>query len=173
VTPGTDVQDVYRRVEAAPPLPTEAYGLRDFAAAEVPSLASLRWVPLWLAACLVLVVLVTVTFALALAVRRRLRDLAVLRVLGARRRALRFAGLSQGLTVASCAVVVGVPLGVVIGRWSWIWLGAREGIPAEPVVPLGQVLAFVVVLSLLVGLAGGLAVLLGLRRPTTVVLRDE
>jgi len=48
------------------------------------------------------------------------------------------------LPVALVAVVVAVPIGVVVGRLLWLLFTDRLGVPYEPTVPLGRVLALVV-----------------------------
>ena len=71
------------------------------------------------------------------------------------------------------ALIVGVPLGVVTGRWSWIALAERFGTIPEPVVqPLGTlaVVTLVVVLSATIGI---IPVQQGLRRRPGEVLRSE
>jgi len=71
------------------------------------------------------------------------------------------------------ALLVGVPLGVVLGRWAWTALADNLGTVAEPIVP---VLALVVAVPLVVAIANAAAYVPGRiaarLRPATV-LRSE
>jgi predicted lysophospholipase L1 biosynthesis ABC-type transport system permease subunit len=74
-------------------------------------------------------------------VRRRRRDLAVLKTLGFVRGQVSAAVAWQATTVALVALAVGLPLGVALGRWSWSLLIDRIGLGAEPVTPWPALLA--------------------------------
>jgi len=89
---------------------------------DVTYLRNVRSLPKALAGFLALLGLCALGHALVTAVRRRRHDLAVLRALGFR--PLQVAGsiLWQALTVAVLALAVGIPLGLVAGRWSWRWV---------------------------------------------------
>ena len=141
--------------------------------ADVQSLERIRRLPLALCALLVGLIGATVIHALGAAVRRRRRDLAVLSVLGASRRALRSIALFQALTVATLAVVVGLPLGVAVGRAAWSILAEAYGTAAEPVVP-SVALALVVTTVLgVAALAGLLPAARDMRRHLAEALRAE
>ena len=56
------------------------------------------------------------------AVRRRRHDLAVLRALGFRPLQVAACVGWQAVTVSLVALVVGIPLGIAAGRWSWRWV---------------------------------------------------
>jgi ABC-type lipoprotein release transport system permease subunit len=74
---------------------------------------------------------------------------------------------------AAVGVVVGIPLGIVVGRWLWILFAEEIGAVPDPTVPLWSVL--VVALAAFV-LANGAAFLPGRRAARTaaaLVLRDE
>jgi ABC-type lipoprotein release transport system permease subunit len=126
-----------------------------------------------LAIALAVVVGVPVVHSLAVAVRSRRRDLALMSALGAGRRTLRWIAVSQGTTVVLAASVVGVPLGVVVGRWSWSGLAESFGTIPEPVVPLGPLAALAAAVLVTGALAGLLAQLATSRRATVASLRPE
>ena len=65
--------------------------------------------------------------ALVVAVRRRRHDLAVLRTLGFTTGQVVRTVLWQATTVGAVAVIVGIPLGVIVGRWTWTLLADRLG----------------------------------------------
>jgi ABC-type lipoprotein release transport system permease subunit len=102
------------------------------------------------------------------AVRRRRRELALLAALGFVRRQVRGAVAAQATTVVLIGLVVGMPIGVALGRQAWIWLASHLGIVAEPVVSL-PVLALVAASTLLLGaaLAAGPARAAARARPAT------
>ena len=141
--------------------------------ADVQSLERIRRLPLVLCAVLAGLIAATVVHALSTAVRRRRRDLAVLEVLGASRRALRSVGTFQALTVAAIALLVGVPLGVVTGRAAWSALADAYGTVAEPVVPLGSLALAAAAVVTLAALAGWLPTARALRHRPADILRTE
>jgi ABC-type lipoprotein release transport system permease subunit len=78
-------------------------------------------------------------------VRRQRGQLAVLQALGFRRRQLSATVSWYATALVVPALVIGVPLGIVAGRWGWGVFAANLGVPPIPVVPLVAVLAIVVV----------------------------
>jgi ABC-type lipoprotein release transport system permease subunit len=82
-------------------------------------------------------------------------------------------GVWQGLTIGVAALLLGVPLGVVVGRWFWSRLANGLGTLAELVVPLSGLVAPVVVVLVLAALSGLVPVRAGLRHQPAKVLRDE
>jgi predicted lysophospholipase L1 biosynthesis ABC-type transport system permease subunit len=83
--------------------------------------------------------------ALVVMVRRQRGQLAVLQALGFRRRQLSATVSWYATALVVPALVIGVPLGIVAGRWGWGVFAANLGVPPIPVVPLVAVLAIVVV----------------------------
>jgi ABC-type lipoprotein release transport system permease subunit len=79
----------------------------------------IRVVPLLVAALVAVLAAAATAHALVLAVRRRQPDLAVLRALGLRPRQAGRIIRWQAATLALVAVVVGLPLGLVLGRVVW------------------------------------------------------
>ena len=140
---------------------------------DVEGLARLRSLPVVLASLLVLVVGVTVANAMVIAVRRRRRDIAILQSLGSTRGNVTAVGVWQGVTIGVTALLFGVPLGVVVGRWFWSRLANGFGTLAEPVVPLAGLGALVVVVLLLAALSGLAPIRAGLRHQPAMVLHSE
>lgn len=141
--------------------------------ADVQSLVRLRDLPLTLAAVLVGLVGTTVVHAMVVASQTRRRDLAVLQCLGATAPQVRMIGLWQGLTLGAVAIAVGLPIGLIAGRWSWSVLADRFGTLAEPVIPAPGVLAAASLALLSAGVLGLGPAHRGLRRSPAEVLRDE
>ena len=62
-------------------------------------------------------------------------QLATLRGLGFTRRQLRSSVRWGAISVAVCAAVLGIPLGVIAGRWGWRTLGVSVGVATEAPLP--------------------------------------
>ncbi len=114
----------------------------------------MRRVPLALGVFLGLLAIAAVGHALASAVRRRRRDIAVMRSLGFTRRQARFTIVGQATTLAVVGLVFGVPLGLLVGRA--IWHNVATSTPVEYVAPLA-VVALVAVVPAALLIANALA----------------
>jgi ABC-type lipoprotein release transport system permease subunit len=115
----------------------------------------------------------TIFYALATSVRRLRRDLAILKVLGCGRARLARAVGCQAVGIGLFALVVGVPIGVVGGRFAWVVfarsLGTEESAPV-PVLALSLLAVAMIVLPLLAAIGPGLS---ASRTPAARVLRSE
>ena len=141
--------------------------------ADVGSLVEVRRLPLVLSALLGVLIAATVVHSLWTAVRRRRRDLAVLQVLGATRRTIRSVGVWQALTVAAAAVLVGLPLGVIVGRAAWTLLATEYGTAAEPVVGTGVLVVTAAGVAAVAALVGWLPAARAVRRSPAEILKTE
>ncbi len=124
----------------------------------IVSVERLRATPTLLGALVAALLAAAVANALVVTVRRRRRDLAVLRTLGFTAGEVVRTVLWQATTVAVVAVVIGIPVGVIVGRWSWTLLADRLGTIADPLVngaALIVVAAAVLLLSNAVGVVPG------------------
>ena len=75
--------------------------------------------PTFLVSGLALGAIVALALTLLASVRQRRRDLALLKTIGFVRRQLAAAVAWQATVAALVGIVVGIPLGVVAGRWLW------------------------------------------------------
>jgi ABC-type lipoprotein release transport system permease subunit len=82
-------------------------------------------------------------------------------------------GIWQGVTVAVVGLLIGVPLGIVFGRWFWTRLANSFGTLAEPVVPFFGVLVLIAAVLVLAAVAGVVPIRRGLRHHPAAVLRSE
>jgi hypothetical protein len=103
---------------------------------DVDRLKEVQTYPTILAGALGLLGVLGMAHALALVVRRRSRDLALLRALGFRRRDVATAVRWQALCTAICGLVAGIPLGLLIGRAAWTATATAVGVRAEHLVPV-------------------------------------
>jgi hypothetical protein len=122
----------------------------------VRALGRVTAAPFLLAAVLALLLVVGCAYLLATSVRARWRDLAILRALGSNSRQLRMAVHWQATLVAAVIVVVGVPLGISVGRRVVTLLTTALGIVPGAELPV----AFLVVVTIgALLIANGLALL--------------
>jgi len=77
----------------------------------------------------------TLANMLVSSVRRRRRELAVLRVLGFVPHQVIATVAWEATTITIIAAAIGLPLGVIGGRWSWSAVAHQLGIAYQPVVP--------------------------------------
>ena len=109
--------------------------------AEVRDLQRIAHLPTLLAALVALVAVGTMTDVLVSSVRRRQRDLAILKTLGFLRRQLATTIAWQATTFAVIALGLGIPPGVAAGRWAWRLTTSQLGLGSVVVVPLLAILA--------------------------------
>jgi putative ABC transport system permease protein len=117
----------------------------------VERLAQVDDLPTALAVVLAGMAVLGIAHALGVCVRRRARDLALLRALGLRARDIRVAVDWQSLAMVAAGVIVGVPLGVLIGRLAWAATADSLGVRA--VHPVSSATGLVVPAAALVALA--------------------
>jgi putative ABC transport system permease protein len=126
------------------------------AVVDVRDLEPLDRVPMTFAVAMGVMAVGVIAHVLVNALRANRRDLAVMRALGFRRGDVQRAVAWQSIIYAVVALAVGVPLGVIAGRFAWRSYSNRLGAVPEPVVswaPLGIVIAGVLVIAVLCGLA--------------------
>ncbi|MGI9051732.1 MAG: FtsX-like permease family protein [Ilumatobacteraceae bacterium] len=120
----------------------------------VTTLAELRDVPVIVVATIGLLGLFAAGHALLLAVRRRQRDLAVLRALGMRPGDIGRVVGWQAVTMTIVAVVIGIPAGLVLGRLVWTAIAQSSNVIVRiDVEPLQLVAVGGVTLVVLIALA--------------------
>ena len=101
----------------------------------------IRLMPHFVAGLVIVLAGASLAHALVLSTRRHRRQLAVLKTLGFTRGQVMGAVGSQATVVAAIALAIGLPLGVVAGRWGWRMVADRLGVASGPVVPLMVVTA--------------------------------
>ena len=127
--------------------------------AGVVSVQRLRSTPTLLASMVAVLLAAAVANALVVTVRQRRHDLAVLRTLGFTTSQIVRTVLWQAITVGVVGLAIGIPLGIVVGRWTWRLLADRLGTVSVPVVSIPALIgiaAAVVVLASVVALVPGL-----------------
>jgi len=130
-------------------------------------------IPLVLAALVAALAVASLAHALILSVRRHRSQLAVLKSLGFRRGQVRAAVVWHATALAMLAVLIGAPLGIIVGRWGWRLVADQIGVvspPVTPLVPLVLAIAGALVVANLVAVFPGWR---AARIPTARALRVE
>lgn len=110
---------------------------------------------------------------LTASVRRRRRDLAVLRTLGFTARQLAATVAWQASVVAIVGVVVGVPFGAAFGRWLWILFARQIYVVPQPEVPIFPLLLVVGAALVLANLVAAAPARIAARTHPAWLLRTE
>lgn len=140
---------------------------------DIVALGRVREAPGGLALLMAGLILVQLIITVFTAGRGRRRDLALLGTIGFVRRQVAATVCWQSLTVVLVALVVGVPLGVAVGRALWTVLGDQLGVVPDPVTPVGALaplVAGVLVAGAVISYAGGALLA---RKPPATSLRSE
>ena len=166
VSPRQGIQALAARVDRSGPFvvsgPTTPADLVNF--------GQLQDLPLLLGLPLVLLALLTVAHLLLTSVRRRRRDLAVLRAIGFTAAQVRSTISWIAIALVAVALVIGVPVGAILGRLAWRLFGEQLGIVPVTVVPVASVAVLAVaglVLARAIAVVPGVAA--GRARPGNVL----
>jgi predicted lysophospholipase L1 biosynthesis ABC-type transport system permease subunit len=141
--------------------------------AEIVNYRSMGSIPAVLGAGLAVGAVAALSLTLVASVRRRRRDLALLKTLGFTHGQLVAAVAWQSTVVMAIGTAVGLPLGIVLGRTLWAVFAHQIDVVPTPSVPASTVL--LIGLGALV-LANAVAMLPGriaARTPTALLLRAE
>jgi ABC-type lipoprotein release transport system permease subunit len=140
---------------------------------EIERLRNVGWIAPGLATLLGVLALIAVAHALITTARRRRRELAVLKALGFDRRQVRATLAWQATTLAVVGLVVGVPLGIVAGRFAWLAVAGRIGVGSNVAVPVLAIGLLVPATIAAVNLVGWLPARVASRTRTSVALAAE
>ena len=167
--PGAEGQELVKELVATHPaniyLPLKPSDLRNLErAGGLPSVA---------AAILEVMAVLTVSHTLITSVRRRRRDLAILKSLGFEPRQISAAVAWQATAVALISLALGIPLGIITGRWAWQLFAGWLGVPSVPATPILALAALAAVTLLLANLAAALPARMAARTATATELRAE
>jgi ABC-type lipoprotein release transport system permease subunit len=141
--------------------------------AQIANYRSMGTTPVVLAGGLALGAVFALGLALTASVRRRRRDLALLKTIGFTRRQLAAAIAWQSSIAAVVGIVVGLPLGVVLGRWLWTLFAGEIGAVPAPTVPVGWLAVAGVAAVALANVVAAFPGRSAARTQTGVLLREE
>jgi len=140
---------------------------------DIKDYASIRDTPLVLAAVLIVFAVGTLAHVLLTGVRRRRRDLALLKTLGFTRSQVLGVVAWEASAFAVVALLVGLPLGVIAGRWAWGYFADAAGVPTGATVPLTPMLLAIPVTLVLANLIAAWPGWTAARLHPAAVLRAE
>ena len=160
--PGTDLRVAAAQVNRAATRAGCPPGLclvtTDQRPSDIQNFTEVRDTPLILGAVLALLAVGTLAHVLLTGVRRRRRDLAVLKTLGLLRSQLLRVVSWQATALAAAALLVGLPLGLLAGRWAWLLFAGSAGVGSQADVPVPLVLLVIpvtLVLAVLLAIVPG------------------
>ena len=141
--------------------------------AEIENYRLIGATPVVLAFGLALGAIVALALTLAASVRRKRRDLALLRALGFTRRQLMATIAWQASVAGVVGVVLGVPMGIVLGRWLWTLFARNIYAVPEPTVPVISVIIVAISALVLANIVAALPGRSAARTSTAQVLRND
>ena len=141
--------------------------------AEITDYRSMGVAPLILAGALAVGAVASLWLTLAASVRRRRADLALLKTLGFTRRQLAATVAWQSTLAVAAGALIGVPLGIALGRYLWDLFARQINVIPEPSVPV--LIVFLVIAGALVAanLVAAIPGRAAARVPAAALLRAE
>ena len=145
----------------------------DLLPAEIVDYRSIGATPALLAGSLAVGATVALALTLVASVRRRRRDLALLKALGFTGNEVTASVIVQATVLGVLGLVVGIPVGIAVGRWLWILFAHQISAVPEPTVPVLALVVVGVIALVLVNVVAFLPGRAAARTPTAWVLRAE
>jgi hypothetical protein len=141
--------------------------------AQIENYRSIGTTPVLLAGGLAIGAVVALGLTLLASVRRRRRDLALLKIFGFTQRQLASCVAWQSTISAGTGLIVGVPLGIALGRWLWVEFAREISAVPQATVPALLIVFVGVAALVLANLVAGFPGRFAARVPTALVLRTE
>ncbi len=141
--------------------------------AEIVNFRSMTSMPLYLGIALAIGATSALALTLVASVRRRRRDLALLKTLGFTRRQLAAAIAWQSTVAVGIGVVIAVPIGLIVGRSLWDMFANEIHAVPEPIVPTMAIGLIAIGSLLLANLVAAIPAQSAARTPATLLLRGE
>ncbi|MEX2555078.1 MAG: FtsX-like permease family protein [Actinomycetota bacterium] len=178
--PGADIARLTGRIEdlIIPAEETAFVGLSDVVSPnetprDVVNFGRVENLPIALSVALAALASAVLAHMIASSVRRRRHDLAILKTLGLGKGHIRAVVGWQATTLVVAALVVGIPVGVVGGRWAWTSLADRGGVVPAPRVPVAALALMMPAAILLANLVAAIPGRIAARTQPALVLRTE
>ena len=141
--------------------------------AEIVNYRTIGSIPALLGAALCIGAGAALVLTLLASVRRRKRDLALLKALGFTRRQLAAAIAWQSSIAVGIGTIVGVPLGIQMGRFLWDRFADEIHAVPLPIVPASSVVLVAAAALVLANVVAAVPGVLAARTKTSVLLRTE
>jgi hypothetical protein len=165
---------IVKEIDAIPKLDQPAGGvITVLRPAEIVNFRSMVTTPAILAGVLAAGALAGLALSLSASVRRRRRDLALLKSLGFTNRQLALSVAWQSSVVAVVGVVIGIPLGVWAGRELWLLFARSIDAVPSPTVPALTLTLVGVGALVFANLVAAFPERVAARTPAALVLRSE
>jgi hypothetical protein len=163
-----------RDIDATPDEGGDQIGLQSVQyPAEIENYRTIGVVPDLLALALAIGAVVALGLTLVASVHRRRRDLALLRTLGFTSRQLLSAVAWQASVAGAIGSVVGIPVGILLGRWLWTLFARNIYAVPEPTVPATSMVIVAVSALVLANIVAALPGRSAAKTSTARVLRGE
>jgi len=107
---------------------------------DIKDYLAIRDTPLVLGLVLAVLAVGTLAHVLLTGVRRRRRDVAVLKTLGFTRSQVQGVVAWEATALAAAALLIGIPVGVIAGRWAWALFANAAGVDSQATVQVAFVL---------------------------------
>lgn len=141
--------------------------------AEIINYRSMGTIPVVLGLGLATGAMVALSLTLIASVRRRRHDLALLKTLGFKRRQLAAAVAWQASVTVAIGTIVGIPIGIVVGRALWDAFADQIDVVAQPFVPALAITAIGLGALVLANLVAAVPGRVAARTPTALLLRAD
>jgi hypothetical protein len=141
--------------------------------AEIVNYKTIGLTPVLLVSGLALGAIAALALTLLASVRQRRRDLALLKTMGFVRRQLAAAVAWQATVAAVVGIVVGLPLGVIAGRWLWDLFADQIYAVPYPTVSILSLCLVVVGTLVLANVIAAVPARTAARTPTAFLLRSD
>lgn len=141
--------------------------------AEIVNYRSMGATPSYLALGVALGAVIALAAALSASVRTRRRELALLKALGFTGRQLAGTIVWQATVIALIGIIVGVPIGIAVGRWLWILFARSIAAVPEPAVPVVSLVLVGVGALVIANVVAAIPGRVARRTPPALVLRTE
>ena len=141
--------------------------------AEIVNYRTIGATPTLLVSGLALGAVSALALTLVASVRRRRRDLALLKSLGFTQRQLGAAVAWQASVNAVIGIAIGVPVGIIVGRWLWVLFARQIYAVPEPTVPVVSVVLVALGALVLANVVAAVPARIAARTPTALMLRAE
>ena len=171
--PGVDLAAARKRLEPIVPAPDGGVISGVQRPAEITDYRSMGVAPLILAGALAAGAVASLWLTLAASVRRRRGDLAVLKTLGLTRRQLAATVAWQSTVAVATGSIIGVPLGIALGRFLWDLFARQISVIPEPSVPVPTVLLVIAGALVAANLVAAIPGRSAARVPAAALLRAE
>ncbi len=149
----------------------QVYGVQH--PAQIVNYRTMGSTPNLLAGALALGAFGALGLTLGASVRRRRRELAVLKTLGFSRRQLAATVCWQASTSVAIGTVIGIPLGIALGRYLWTLFANELYAVPQPTVSVLAVVGVALGALLLANVVAAVPAWRAARTPTALILRSE